>query len=494
MEEVLITPNAAKTIESLRHLTYTNVSALADIVDNSLDAGASHVWVTLTTKADSDSITILDDGFGMDRDLLKEAIKLGSDTGKGGSDLGRFGMGLVTASISIARRLEVISKTTDGSVNKIVLDLDHIAQLNDWKAELSELTAAERIVFDTLSSGTLVSLKKVDKLQFTTPGYLLRNVKSEFSEIFRKYIDANVNIVVNDEKLISSDPLEIAKNDSEILFNDDIEFKDSVLSVKLVMLENVGSDTAKERKYNLTNQGVYVIRNNRQIARAVELGLFNKHNDFNRLRIEVSYDGSLDEWFGINFTKNELVPNQALTDKLSEALRSLIQMVRNRAKANQAVDKSKQIDHKESEEVISRKARLLKTKDVLKEQRAPQTRHGEQQHNEPQTTKNREHIRNFQRGGRSIIVKFGEIDLGTTGDLYQTDFEGTTTVINWNISHPFHRELVAKYSGDKDISLPLDFLIFSLATAELNIQNDDNRLLMEQIRGDLSANLRVLMQ
>jgi len=77
MEEVLITPNAAKTIESLRHLTYTNVSALADIVDNSLDAGASHVWVTLTTKADSDSITILDDGFGMDRDLLKARFRYG---------------------------------------------------------------------------------------------------------------------------------------------------------------------------------------------------------------------------------------------------------------------------------------------------------------------------------------------------------------------------------------------------------------------------------
>lgn len=493
MEEISITPNAAKTIESLRHLTYTNVSALADIVDNSLDANASNVWLTLETKGDDPEITILDNGYGMDREVLKEAVKLGSRTDKGGSDLGRFGMGLVTASISVARRLEVVSKVEGGNINKIVLDLDRIVELDDWKAEFAEPTPAETAVFNDLDSGTLVALKKVDKLQYKSANYLVTKVEDEFSEIFRKYITANVAIQVNGGTLVPADPLELS-GITEILFDDDIEFKESNMSVKLALLENTGPDTAKERGYNITNQGAYVVRNNRQIARAQELGLFKKHNDYNRLRIEISYDGELDDWFGINFTKNELVPNQALIDKLDGSLRALIQMVRNRAKANQAVDKSKQIDHKESEDVIARKARLLKTKDVLKERRSSPTKHGEQEVREPQATKTREHIRNFQRGGKSIVVKFGEIDMGTTGDLYQTDFEGTTTVINWNISHPFHREMVAKYSGDKDISLPLDFLVFSLATAELNLQNDDNRLLMEQIRGDLSANLRVLMQ
>lgn len=495
MEEITITPNAAKTIESLRHLTYTNVSALADIVDNSLDADAQHVWLKLDTKNENPEITILDDGFGMDRETLREAIKLGSDTEKSGNDLGRFGMGLVTASISIARRLEVVSKTRGGDLNKVVLDLDHIVEINDWRAEFVEPTNAEKILFGDLESGTLVSLKNVDKLQYKTPGWLIGRVTDEFSEIFRKYIAASVAIIVNDAKLIPTDPLELSIGSTEVMFDDDIDFKDSTVSVKLVLLENVGSDTAKERGYNIANQGVYVVRNNRQIAKAEEFGLFKKHNDFNRMRIEISYDGVLDDWFGINFTKNELVPNQALTDKLEVSLRPLIQMARNRAKANQAIDKSRQIDHKESEEVIARKARLLKTKDVLKEKRTVRTPSDEREEKkEPTGTKKREHFRQWQRGGKSIVVKFGEIDLGTTGDLYQTDFEGMTTVINWNISHPFHREMVAKFSGDKDISLPLDFLVFSLATAELNLQNDDNRMLMEQIRGDLSANLRVLMQ
>lgn len=494
MEEISITPNAAKTIESLRHLTYTNVSALADIVDNSLDADASNVWLNIESKGEETDITILDDGFGMNRDVLKEAVKLGSDTPKDGNDLGRFGMGLVTASISMARRLEVVSKTRSGNINKVVLDLDKIVELNDWMAEFTEPTSAERILFRDLNCGTLVALKKIDKLQYKSANYLVTKVVDEFSEIFRKYVAANVVIKVNGGKLVPADPLELNNEKTEVLFDGNIEFKDSILSVKLAMLEHTGSDTARQRGYSGTNQGVYVVRNNRQIARGLEFGLFTKHNDFNRLRIEIAYDGSVDEWFGINFTKNEIVPHQVLIETLKTQLAALIQMVRNRAKANQAVDKSKQIDHKESEEVIARKARLLKTKDVLKEKRGPRTEHGDRERKEPTSSKNREHIRNFQRGGKSIVVKFGEIDLGTTGDLYQTDFEGTTTVINWNISHPFHREMVAKYSGDKDISLPLDFLVFSLATAELNLQNDDNRTLMEQIRGDLSANLRVLMQ
>jgi hypothetical protein len=138
---------------------------------------------------------------------------------------------------------------------------------------------------------------------------------------------------------------------------------------------------------------------------------------------------------------------------------------------------------------------LLKTKDVLKEKRGH--RHivdTEKTPTDPITHKRRENIRKFQQGGRSVSVKFGEVDLGTAGDLYQIDFEGTMTVINWNISHPFHSGMVAKYSEDKDISLPLDFFVYSLATAELSVSNDDNLMLMEQIRSTLSSNLRVLMQ
>lgn len=493
-----ITPNASKTIESLRHLTYTNVSALADIVDNSLDAHASNVTVSISDdpKKTEQIITIIDDGMGMSLETMNEAIKLGSDTEKGGSDLGRFGMGLVTASISMARRLEVISKLEGTSPNKVVLDLDEISNSNTWSANTEDLSSAEQALFENLDSGTMVIMKKVDSLQYKLPSTLIKNVKESFSEIFRQYLNANTTMTINGETLKPIDPLELWRpNGTEVMFDDDIEFKDGKISVKFVMLDHTGSDEARHRGYNITNQGVYVVRNMRQIARAVELGLFKKHNDFNRMRIEVSYNSELDDYFGINFTKNELVPSQALVDKLLSNLQQFISLARNRAKANQRADDSKQIDHKEAEDVITRKSKLLKTKDVLKEKRGPRVNTGEDKEpKDPTTTKRRENIRKFQQGGRSVSVKFTEVDLGTTGDLYRIDFDGPMLEIGWNISHPFHSGMVAKYSGDKDVSLPLDFFLYSLATAELSVANDDNLMLVEQIRSTLSSNLRVLMQ
>lgn len=492
-----ITPNAKKTIESLRHLTYTNVSALADIVDNSLDAHAGSVTISISddAKQAEQTITIIDDGVGMDLRTMNEAIKLGSDTDKGGSDLGRFGMGLVTASISMARRLEVVSKVENGTPNKVVLDLDDIGDTNTWSASIEELTGAENALFESLDSGTMVTLKAVDSIQYKLPSTLIKNVKESFSEIFRQYLNANTTITVNGEKLEPSDPLELWRPETEVMFDDDIDFKDSKVSVKFVMLEFTGSDEARHRGYNIPNQGVYVVRNMRQIAHAVDLDLFKKHNDFNRMRIEVSYSSELDDYFGINFTKNELVPSQALVDKLLSNLQQFISLARNRAKANQRADDSKQIDHKEAEDVITRKSKLLKTKDVLKEKRGPRTNTGtDTEPKDPKITKRRENIRKFQQGGRSVSVKFTEVDLGTTGDLYRIDFDGPMLEIGWNISHPFHSGMVAKFSGDKDVSLPLDFFLYSLATAELSVTNDDSLMLVEQIRSTLSSNLRVLMQ
>lgn len=494
MSNLSIVPNASKTIESLRHLTYTNVSALADIVDNSLDANADNVSISISDhkNGQDQDITIIDNGHGMSIEIMGEAIKLGSATEKSQSDLGRFGMGLVTASISMARRIEVVSKEEGKPVHKVVLDLDDIADSNEWNASVEDPDNNEKTLLDNFGSGTIVNLKKVDTLQWKSPATLIGKVEEGFAEVFRHYIAAGKVIIVNGKELKAVDPLELFRPSTEIMFDDEINFKDSKIQIKFTFLEHTGGDEAKERGYNIPNQGIYVVRNLRQIARGTTLDLFTKHPDFNRVRVEVGYSQELDDYFGINFTKNEVVPSQALVDKLKENLNQFFQLARRRAKANQAVDASKKLDHKEAEDVISRKSKLLKTKNVM-EKRAPRTQTGKQR-KEPVATKQRENIRKFQQGGRSVVVKFGEVDLGETGDLYQSDFQGTMMVINWNISHPFHAQMVAQYSGDKRISLPLDFFLFSLVTAELSVSNEDNLDMIQQIKSTLSTNLRVLMR
>lgn len=183
MQPLDITPNAAKTIESLRHLTYTNTTALADIVDNSLDAKANIVNIGIDTE--KQEVTIMDDGYGMSLGVMHEAIKLGSDTNKEQNELGRFGMGLVTAGISIARRIEVYSKQEGEELKMVCLDLDKIAETDKWIAEECEPSADLKKAFGVRRSGTIIRLTKADNLAHGVVG----NAKNELSRVFRKFLN-----------------------------------------------------------------------------------------------------------------------------------------------------------------------------------------------------------------------------------------------------------------------------------------------------------------
>ena len=101
------TPNASKLMESLRYSGYDNNIAISDLIDNSLDANATNINVEINLDNKRESyIVIVDDGVGMDEQILEQALRLGSVTHRNAeSDLGRFGMGMVTASISITKKI-----------------------------------------------------------------------------------------------------------------------------------------------------------------------------------------------------------------------------------------------------------------------------------------------------------------------------------------------------------------------------------------------------
>ncbi|MEL4073242.1 ATP-binding protein [Ochrobactrum sp. GPK 3] len=106
-------PRASAMIEALRGLGYSAATALADIIDNSIAANATMVDLTFVWNGTSSAISILDNGDGMDDVLLDRAMRLGEKgplEERGKSDLGRFGLGLKTASFSQARRLTVASR------------------------------------------------------------------------------------------------------------------------------------------------------------------------------------------------------------------------------------------------------------------------------------------------------------------------------------------------------------------------------------------------
>ena len=132
-------PNPAKLLDSLRSTGYDNYNAIMDIVDNSIDAEAKNIWIDITGKDENFTILIADDGKGMSFDILDQALKLGSETEKDiDSDLGRFGMGLSTATLSICKRTIVLTKTKNGEFLKSETDLDWVMLNNKFSKYLDK--------------------------------------------------------------------------------------------------------------------------------------------------------------------------------------------------------------------------------------------------------------------------------------------------------------------------------------------------------------------
>src|ERR1700730_8080547 len=131
-----VIPSAARLMTSLRDIGYDLPSAIADLVDNSVDAGATTVQITVGRGGGTSFIRIADDGRGMTDRVLDEAMRYGSRRAYQGNDLGKFGLGLKTASLSQCRRLTVASRTTlAGQIRVRRWDLDHVRARDAWELE-----------------------------------------------------------------------------------------------------------------------------------------------------------------------------------------------------------------------------------------------------------------------------------------------------------------------------------------------------------------------
>lgn len=165
----VVRPNAAAMIESLRAYGYTLNTAVSDLIDNSISAEAKNIWINFEWAGQLSRISILDDGCGMDEDTLRNAMRPGSQNPldhREERDLGRFGLGLKTASFSQARSLTVASTTLDTGVAIRRWDLDYVAKSEDWNLLKSPATGTETLVerLAPMRQGTLVVLTNLDRV------------------------------------------------------------------------------------------------------------------------------------------------------------------------------------------------------------------------------------------------------------------------------------------------------------------------------------------
>lgn len=148
-------PSARRLMESLRDIGYDLPSAVADLVDNSVDADAEDVRVDVGHDLEGGWLRIADDGVGMTERQLEEAMRYGSSRPYAGDDLGRFGLGLKTASLSQCRRLTVATRSSvRGPIRIRRWDLDRVARTDSWQLERVLAREAPATLTDPLTAGT----------------------------------------------------------------------------------------------------------------------------------------------------------------------------------------------------------------------------------------------------------------------------------------------------------------------------------------------------
>jgi hypothetical protein len=160
-------PSARRLMESLRDIGYDLPAAVADLVDNSVDADAENVRVDVGHDSEGGWIRIADDGAGMTERKLEEAMRYGSSRSYGPTDLGQFGLGLKTASLSQGRRLTVATRSTvRGSVRVRRWDLDRVARTDAWQLERLTWRDSPTLLVDPLvgTTGTVVLWERLDRV------------------------------------------------------------------------------------------------------------------------------------------------------------------------------------------------------------------------------------------------------------------------------------------------------------------------------------------
>lgn len=316
-------PIAEDFMEAARSFgNYSLALSLADLIDNSITAGADNIWIDASYE--KDEIRILDDGRGMSRCELISAMRMASRNPKSDiskNELGRFGLGLKTASFAQADQLLVISKFND-EINGAQWDLNNIS---DWS--MSVLDAEELSPFESeLSvkfSGTEIIWQKLTRLnesgnvseqQFN---HLLVAASDEVRVIFHRFMEGikskKLNIFLNGEVLKPFNPFYLKSKATNPLPEKVILYKNEKITITPVILPHFSKMGPGASEYKMLageegfvkNSGFYVYRENRLIIRGTWFKLF-PHGELSKLaRVMIDIPNSLDAEWKITVDKSE---------------------------------------------------------------------------------------------------------------------------------------------------------------------------------------------
>ncbi len=514
-------PNPSRLIEGLRDTGYEFNTALADIVDNSVDAGADRVdiWIRMDPEGDIE-VTVADNGCGMDRTTLLDGMTYGATGRADPKRLGKFGLGLKTASTAFCRRLSVVSRPSSTAAPLMATwDLDHVEEVSKWELLIDSPPADLVETLDELAAGragTLVAWQAVDRVikAYNRPtgaaarralDRIIDDFRFHASMVYQRFLDPgdtrarDITMILNGEPVVAWDPFRRSEKGTELVAEEslDVELPDGTsaeFTVKAFILprKEEFSSEAGWREARLKNdmQGIYVYRENRLIHPADWLGIFRKEPHLTLLRVEFSFDHRLDSAFKVDIKKSRILLDEELHKWLET---EFIPAPRNAANERYRKGQRRKIDaltggaHTGSSKNIESKEEQLRMSEIQVVDKAT---------GEVDLTN--------RMGKMRLKLKLGE-PTGTgevtvravpgidDGLLWEPALIGTHHAVSINSGHPYYGKVYVPNLASGVTIQGMDALLWALAEAELGTINPATRNHFRDLRFEVSRLLRDLV-
>jgi len=516
-------------LRGMRDLGYRGPeTAIDELVDNSIQANATIVDIALAydgkSKAKPEEIAIIDNGHGMLPEMIYFAVKWGGTHRENDrSGFGRYGYGLPSASVSLAKRYTVYSKVAGKEWHAVTVDIEALAKKAE-KGEAVDMPApiekeppkfvTERknpIDVQKLKSGTVVVLEVLDRMNekpgWTTSSSISAKLLKHLGVIYR-HIIPTVRIFVNDEEAQVVDPLFLLEAgrfyDENSLMAQAIETKNfetetasgqkgmvrlraSFLSANFQAVDpNVDPKSAKQnnrfgimKDYN----GLLICRAGRQIDCIKSLPWGTLVNNDRNMKIEIDFDPQLDEFFGITTSKQQIVIRDDMWSRLEAAgVGRLITDIRRKYKESLR-DLDAKIKKLEAEE---QKKRASEEAMQASEKYKPQsTKPSPEKIDKAEEKLRQKAVQEAERTEKPVETVLDEIREQTKSRRYKVEFQsipegpfyrperiGVQKKLIINTQHPFYTHLYDAPESTPEIQSALEVLLFVLADGELDVEGE----------------------
>ena len=462
-EELVVSSNF---IRAVRESGYVSLAtALAELIDNSIQAGATEIELTIARPdgALHPEIEVLDNGAGMSRRELELCLKFGgSSRFDRRESFGRFGMGLPAASLSQARHVEVAAWQDGGPALAVTLDVDAIVA-GDPPALKARSTTSP-----ATPSGCRVTWRTCDRIEYRRLGWLERSLRRDLGRMYRRFLSEGLKVSLNGRLLEPEDPMMMSTR---------IEGEVATLAFTPLAYELRTPDGGSgwvhvrfaslpvHRWHHLDNMtkrrigivgggGGSVLRAGREIAHGWHLmGGKRRENYDDWWRCEIEFEPTLDDHFGITINKQGIRPSTELREALEPELESIARMLNSRVRQS--------FEDVKFEAAAEISCRVAATADP----ELPVVRDG----------------RGHGRGPLSYRISTAQL---TPDLLFATSLHASTLEVQLNVDHPAFAALYAPLQALSDgagaqLRTAVELLVLSMARASLASGEGTDQLLAQ---------------